>query len=164
MRKVIATTVPGMEQLADIDVAKKEFHIRNRVLHEPSFGMPDARAKFVVTPLPAHNDKPLTLATIRSEGQFNTIIYEEHDTYRYKAPRDALFFNRDDMRVFGLAEGSRVTIASDSGRMDGTATPFDLPRGSVLAYYPEANVLTGTAVDPRSKTPAFKSVPVWIES
>ena len=36
-------------------------------------------------------------------------------------------------------------------------------RGSALAYYPEANVLCGTAVDPRSKTPAFKSVPVWIE-
>jgi hypothetical protein len=30
-----------------------------------------------------------------------------------------------------------------------------------MAYYPEANVLCGTAVDPRSKTPAFKSVPVW---
>ena len=35
---------------------------------------------------------------------------------------------------------------------------------SALAYYPEANVLCGTAVDPRSKTPAFKSVPVWIEA
>ncbi len=43
--------------------------------------------------------------------------------------------------------------------MSGTATAFDLPRGSALAYYPEANVLCGTAVDPRSKTPAFKSVP-----
>ena len=42
--------------------------------------------------------------------------------------------------------------------------PEDCPagdeRGSALAYYPEANVLTGTAVAPRSKTPAFKSVPV----
>ena len=48
-------------------------------------------------------------------------------------------------------------------KMEGTATAFDLPRGSVLAYYPEANVLCGTAVDPRSRTPAFKSVPIWIE-
>ncbi len=44
------------------------------------------------------------------------------------------------------------------------ATAFDLPPGSALAYYPEANVLCGTAVDPRSKTPAFKSVPIWIEA
>jgi anaerobic selenocysteine-containing dehydrogenase len=48
--------------------------------------------------------------------------------------------------------------------MEGIATAFDLPRGSALAYYPEANVLCGTAVDPRSRTPAFKSVPVWIEA
>ena len=41
--------------------------------------------------------------------------------------------------------------------------PFDLPRGSALAYYPEANVLCGTAVDPRSKTPAFKSIPITLE-
>jgi anaerobic selenocysteine-containing dehydrogenase len=31
-----------------------------------------------------------------------------------------------------------------------------------MAYYPEANVLIGTEHDPRSKTPAFKSVPVKI--
>jgi len=32
----------------------------------------------------------------------------------------------------------------------------------VLAYYPEANILMGTEHDPRSKTPAFKSVAVAI--
>jgi anaerobic selenocysteine-containing dehydrogenase len=68
------------------------------------------------------------------------------------------------MDSFGVRAGQRLTIASDNGRMEGVATPFDLPRGSALAYYPEAKVLTGTAVDPRSKTPAFKSVPVWIEA
>jgi anaerobic selenocysteine-containing dehydrogenase len=46
--------------------------------------------------------------------------------------------------------------------MEGVAVGFDLPKGSVLAYYPEANVLIGTEVDPRSKTPAFKSVPVEV--
>ena len=45
-----------------------------------------------------------------------------------------------------------------------TIKSFDLARGSVMAYYPEANILTGTAVDPRSKTPAFKATPVWFES
>jgi predicted molibdopterin-dependent oxidoreductase YjgC len=162
VRKVIAAVVPGMEQLADIDVAKREFHIRNRVLHTPSFGTPDGRAHFVVTPIPERRDT-LMLATVRSEGQFNTIIYEERDTYRNKAPRDAIFLSRADMDAAGLTEGDRVTLASDHGRMDGTATAFDLPQGSALAYYPEANILCGTVVDPRSKTPAFKSVPVWIE-
>jgi anaerobic selenocysteine-containing dehydrogenase len=162
VRKVIASVVPGMEQLADIDVAKREFHIANRVMHEPKFGTTDNRAHFVVTPIPAQDRQKLTLATVRSEGQFNTIIYEEHDTYRHKAPRDAVFLNRDDMDAHGLSERGPVTLSSDAGNYTGTAIAFDLPRGSVLAYYPEANVLCGRAVDPRSKTPAFKSVPVWI--
>ena len=164
VREAIARIVPGMEGLADIDVAKREFHVAGRVMHEPKFGTPDGRAHFVATPLPNASDAPLTLATVRSEGQFNTIIYEEHDSYRGKAGRDAVFLNRADMEAFGVAAGQRITLRSAQGRMTGTATAFDLPRGSALAYYPEANVLVPTAVDPRSKTPAFKSVPVWIES
>ena len=163
LRKVIAGVVPGMEQLADIDVARKEFHIRSRVMHRPSFGTPDGKAHFAVTPLPATDRHRLTLATVRSEGQFNSIVYEEEDSYRGKAPRDAVFLNRADMAAAGLQAGERVVVASEHGRMRGVATPFDLPQGSAMAYYPEANVLCGTAVDPRSKTPAFKSVPVWLE-
>ena len=162
VREAIARIVPGLEQLADIDVAKREFHIKNRVLHAPEFGTPDHKARFVVTPTPLPGTE-LTLATVRSEGQFNTIIYEEQDSYRQQAGRDAIFLSREDMTKFGLTDGARISLASDHGRMEGTATTFDLPPGSALAHYPEANVLCGTAVDPRSKTPAFKSVPVWLE-
>jgi molybdopterin-dependent oxidoreductase alpha subunit len=164
VREAIARIVPGMEQLADIDVAKREFHIGNRVMHEPKFGTPDAKAHFVVTPLPVESGAPLALATVRSEGQFNTIIYEERDSYRAGAGRDAVFLNREDMAAFGVTAGQRITVRSSQGRMSATATPFDLPRGSALAYFPEANVLTATVVDPRSRTPAFKSVPVWIDA
>lgn len=164
VRKAIAQIVPGLEELADIDVAKTEFHIRHRVLHTPEFGTPDGKAHFVVTPLPTPAPTMLTLATVRSEGQFNTIIYEVRDTYRNGAGRDAIFLNEEDMAALGIGEGQRITVASETGRMAGTATAFGLPRGSAMAYYPEANVLCGTAVDPRSKTPAFKSVPVWVEA
>ena len=68
------------------------------------------------------------------------------------------------LRKEGVGEGQMIVIASDTGKMEGRATAFDLPRGSALAYFPEANVLVGNAVDPRSKTPAFKSVPVWLET
>ena len=37
VREAIAKIVPGMEELADIDVAKREFHIKGRILHEPRF-------------------------------------------------------------------------------------------------------------------------------
>lgn len=164
VRNAIAAIVPGLEELADIDVAKQEFHIKHRVMHVPEYGTPDGKAHFVVTPLPALQRERLTLATMRSEGQFNTIIYEEKDSYRGGAGRQAVFLNSQDMAAFGVHEGQAVTLASETGRMAAIATAFDLPRGSAMAYYPEANVLVGTQVDPRSKTPAFKSVPVWIEA
>jgi molybdopterin-dependent oxidoreductase alpha subunit len=163
LRQAIAKIVPGMEGLADIDVAKREFHVKNRVLHKPDFGTPDGRGHFVVTPLPKRAEGVM-LATVRSEGQYNTIIYEETDSYRMKAGRDAVFLNREDMAMWGLSAGARVRIRSEAGEMQAVATPFDLPRGSAMAYYPEANILVTTAHDPRSKTPAFKSVPVKIEA
>ncbi len=102
------------------------------------------------------------LASVRSEGQFNSIIYEETDSYRGKAGRDTVFLNGADMEERGVGEGDLVTLQSEAGRMTARAMAFDLPRGSALAYYPEANVLVGTGVDPRSKTPAFKSVLVEV--
>ena len=164
IRDAIAVIVPGMEELADIDVAKREFHICNRVLHVPEFGTADGKGHFVVTPIPASAPGRLMLASVRSEGQFNSIIYEETDSYRGKAGRHSIFLSAEDMRSRGLAEGQRVIVTSEAGSMEGLATLFDLPPGSALAYYPEANVLVGTAVDPRSRTPAFKSVPVVISA
>jgi anaerobic selenocysteine-containing dehydrogenase len=40
---------------------------------------------------------------------------------------------------------------------------FGLPPGNLMAYYPEANVLTSTDTDPRSKTPSFKAIAVALE-
>jgi anaerobic selenocysteine-containing dehydrogenase len=39
----------------------------------------------------------------------------------------------------------------------------DIRPGNAAAYYPEANVLVPRRIDPRSRTPAFKSVAVRIE-
>eukprot|EP00873_Tetraselmis_striata_P030921 jgi/Tetstr1/451185/TSEL_038221.t1 len=169
VRRAISEIVPGLKDLAEIDVAKREFHIANRVMHEPRFSTADGKGHFQVIALPQTPEAPegrkaLTLASIRSEGQFNTIIYEETDSYRNKAPRWSVLLNRDDMAEMGIGEGDLIDLASERGKMSRLkALSFDIPRGSALAYYPEANVLVGTAIDPRSKTPAFKSVPVWIE-
>lgn len=72
--------------------------------------------------------------------------------------------NPRDIEQLGLSEGDAVNIRSEHGVMERVALyAFDLPKGSMMAYYPEANILTAQAVDPRSRTPAFKSTPVWIE-
>ncbi|MEE8307170.1 MAG: FdhF/YdeP family oxidoreductase, partial [Gammaproteobacteria bacterium] len=87
IRETIAEIVPGMEELASIDVAKQEFHVRGRLLHTPEFKTDDGKARFVTAPIPnrpvANSDLPsFVLSTVRSEGQFNTIVYEYEDSYR----------------------------------------------------------------------------------
>lgn len=164
IREAIAKIVPGMEPLADIDVAKAEFHIANRLLHKPVFNTSDGKAHFVTRETPTPNESPLMLTTVRSEGQFNTIIYERTDSYRGNADRWTVMLSEKDIAAHGLSEGGIATLVSKHGRMEGvTIKAFDLAKGSVMAYYPEANVLTGTDVDPRSKTPSFKATPVWFE-
>jgi anaerobic selenocysteine-containing dehydrogenase len=101
------------------------------------------------------------LASIRSEGQFNSIIYEETDSYRYNADRWSVLVSPEDLQRLGLLAGQRVDIHSADGEMRGLKVhPFDLPPGNLMAYYPEANVLTDRSRDPRSQTPRFKSIPV----
>jgi len=164
VREAIAAIVPGMAELETIGIAKKEFHIRNRLKHTPNFEMPNSRARFVVSNSPAFTAKrPFVLTSVRSEGQFNSIVYEERDSYRGVDQRWAVLMNADDMRELTLARGSRVDIQSDDGEMKSVHVyPFDLPKGNVMAYYPEANSLIGLERDKRSQTPAFKSVGVSI--
>ena len=46
-----------------------------------------------------------------------------------------------------------------------TVTAHNLPRGTIAAYYPEANVLNSIDHhDELSKTPASKAIPVRIEA
>ncbi len=170
VRETIAEIVPGMEALASIDVAKQEFHVRGRLLHTPEFKTQDGRAKFVTSPIPVRPEsgdqtRRFMLSTVRSEGQFNTIIYEYEDSYRGTKSRWVVFMNAQDMADYDLQDGDLVNLVSANGRMARVAAQsYDLPRGDLMAYFPEANVLTDTAVDPRSKTPAFKSTLVQIES
>ena len=165
IRAAISETVPGMEALADIEVAKREFYVRNRVMHEPKFRTKDGKAHFQVHrprgPTKTSDPNRFTMATIRSEGQFNSIIYEEHDSYRATKTRWSVMMNAADMKRLQISRGDKVTLSSPSGKMEGLIVyEFDVPSGNLLTYYPEANALTGLEVDPRSKTPAFKSVEV----
>jgi hypothetical protein len=58
----------------------------------------------------------------------------------------------------------RVNVSSDVGVMRNVLVrAFDVARGCAVMYYPEANVLVSRAVDPVSKTPAFKAVVATLE-
>jgi anaerobic selenocysteine-containing dehydrogenase len=100
------------------------------------------------------------LMTLRSEGQFNTVVYEEEDLYRGNKRRDVVMMSERDAAALGLSEGDRVTVESSSGRLDLIVSIVDIHDGSLAMYYPEANALVPRRLDPSSGTPAFKSVSV----
>ena len=106
----------------------------------------------------------LRLMTVRSEGQFNTVVYEEHDLYRGQDRRDVILIHPDDMATRDLQEDQRVTVRSTTGEMVGVLVrPFaDIKPGNVMMYFPEANVLVPRTIDPKSRTPAFKGAVVTI--
>ena len=169
IRQAIARIVPGFEKLADIDQTKQEFQIGGRTFHTPQFATPDGRARLHTHDLPdlaGTAADEIRLMTIRSEGQFNTVVYEDEDVYRGIDRRDVILLHPDDLARLRLSDGALVTIHGPAGSMPNIrATAFPaLKPGNAAMYYPECNVLVSRALDPQSKTPAFKCVVVRIKN
>lgn len=166
IRKAIAQAVPGFEKLEEIDDSREEFHITGRSFYTPEFATPDKKARFQVAPSPLikRETGKYLMMTVRSEGQFNTIIYEEEDIYRGQKERWVVLMSASDMAREGLQEDDKVTLRSKAGVMqDVKARQYDIRPGCLLTYFPEANVLVPRDVDSRSQTPAFKSFSVVLE-
>ncbi len=167
IRQMIARLVPGFEQLAAIDTDRQEFHIGGRHLTAPRFPTPDSKARFRKVRMPrlAHEavHDGFTLTSVRSEGQFNTIIYNEEDVYRRVTHRQVLFMHGDDIARLGMQAGDRVDVSNATGTMQNLElADYPIKPGNVMAYFPEANVLVPQSTDERSRTPAFKAVGVSV--
>ncbi|MEK6247229.1 MAG: molybdopterin-dependent oxidoreductase, partial [Planctomycetales bacterium] len=164
IRQIIATVVPGFEPIAKIGETKNEFQIVGRTFYQPKFATDSGKARLHVCPLPPlqGSDSELRLMTVRSEGQFNTVVYEEHDLYRGQDRRDIVLLHPKDIDRLGLSDLQRVTVRSETAEMnDIQVRSFSNIRpGNALMYFPEANVLVPRTADPASKTPTFKCVVV----
>jgi len=157
-----------------------------RIRHPGGFRLPlhatervwktaSGRAEFLLPQAPPANaalrdPKTLLLTTLRSHDQYNTTIYSSNDRYRgVTGRRDVVFMNEQDLADHNLKHGDVIDIQSalpsfEHLRLNGfTAVAYDIPRGSVAAYYPEANCLVPLSYhDKQSGTPAYKSMPVRI--
>ena len=167
IRSAISKIVPGFEKIGQIDRTREEFQIEGRTFHTPRFATPDGRARLHTHELPelAGDGDSLRLMTVRSEGQFNTVVYEEHDLYRGVDRRDVILINPLDAKRLGLADNTRVTVHGPAGSLaDIQVNLFkSIKAGNVLMYFPEANRLLSRVADPASRTPAFKGAVVRLE-
>ena len=165
LRRAIARVVPGYEQIAGVDAqGRGEFAIPGRRIVGGAVATASGKAEARPTPVPATTlrDGEVRLMSLRSEGQFNTVVYEEHDYYRGNERRDVIMLNEDDARARGLRRDQRVRVANPTGHMDVVVRFAPLPPGNAAVYYPEANVLIPRLADPESGTPVFKSTTATI--
>lgn len=175
IRDAISQTIEGFEKFNQRVRRGRGFHLTHAA-RERKWKTKTGKAQFVVPKLPfiprtLQQPNTFRLTTIRSQGQFNTIIYDLNDRYRgVHGERDVLFMHPDQMKESGFKEGQRVDITAiydnDTRSLNNLKLmPFDLPRGCVATYYPEANDLIALHhYAPQSDTPAFKSIPVRIEA
>jgi len=81
-----------------------------------------------------------------------------------------VFMNEDDMKDRQIEPDSLVELetVTNDGDVRRTASgfkvrPYNIPRGSIAAYYPESNgLLPLSHHDKKSKTPSAKSIPVVV--
>ena len=164
IRELIAATVPGYGAISTIE-SQREFDVAGRIYHTPNFSTADGQAhlhRMAVPGRPPLAADQLLMMTIRSEGQFNTVVYEEEDLYRNQERRDVVLLNPADRQRLGLAINQRVVLSTEVGSLRLLVREFDIRAGNCAIYYPEANALIPRRLDPDSGTPAFKSVVVTI--
>jgi len=110
----------------------------------------------------------LVCTTLRSHDQYNTTIYGLNDRYRgISGRRDVVFVHADDLAALGLSHGDKVDLVAKEGRVlaGQTAVAYPIARGSIAAYYPEANRLVDARdYDRQSGVPSYKSIPVKLRA
>ena len=170
IREAIALVVPGFEDFNQRLRRPGGFDLPNSA-REQRFDTDSGKAQFALVSLPSHQLAPdeYLMMTIRSHDQFNTTIYSLDDRYRgiYRERR-VVMMNRQDMAQASLHPGQVVNLVGSYQGEERTArrfivVPYDIPRGCVATYFPEANVLVPIGAYARlSKTPISKSIPVRV--
>jgi molybdopterin-dependent oxidoreductase alpha subunit len=121
--------------------------------------------------IPPEQRDVLQLITLRSNGQFNTTVYNYDDRFRgISGSRHVVMMHQNDIDRFGLKEGETVvlTTAVDDGverKVEGLrVVAYEIPEGCIAGYYPECNPLLPLwHYAEKSKTPAAKSIPVRVK-
>ena len=73
------------------------------------------------------------------------------------ASRDEILISAEDLSRLGLDEGTRVCLRSEFGTFSGRLRTAAIKSGNLQVYWPEANALLGTLVDPESVEPDYNA-------
>ena len=167
IRDLMSEALAGFEDYNVRVRTPNGFALPNPPRDSRTFNTPDNKAHFIAHSLPdvTLDEDKFVMMTIRSHDQYNTTIYDLHDRYRgVHGNRRVILMNASDMAERGWKTRHIVDIVShfenEERRSDGwQVIAYDIPRGNVATYFPEANVLVPlNSTAEKSNTPTSK----WI--
>jgi len=170
IRDHISRVIPGFEKFNEQLRQPGGFYLPNGP-RERKFTTKNGMANFTTTELEKYTLEPgqLILMTVRSHDQFNTTIYDYNDRYRgIHNERRVLFMNKEDIAERSLKAKDLIDITSHFEGQQRTVekfivVPYEIPKGNVSAYFPEANPLVPiSSVAKVSNTPTSKYVVVTV--
>lgn len=170
IRDLIEKTIAGFENYNERLKKPSGFELPNGA-RTGNFTTPNKKANFTVNKLSENNcsAEEFLMMTTRSHDQFNTTIYGLDDRYRgVFNGRMVVFMNEDDAKAKGLNKGDLVTLYNNYDNTervveDFAVVPYNIPKGCLATYFPEANPLVPLGLHAHSShTPASKSVKVKI--
>ena len=170
IRDLIEKTIAGFENYNERLKKPSGFELPNGA-RTGNFTTPNKKANFTVNKLSENNcgSDEFLMMTTRSHDQFNTTIYGLDDRYRgVFNGRMVVFMNEDDAKAKGLNKGDLVTLYNNYDNTervveDFAVVPYNIPKGCLATYFPEANPLVPLGLHAHSShTPASKSVKVKI--
>ena len=168
IRDLMERSLHGFDDYNHRVRAPNGFLLPNPPRDSCEFDTDSGKASFSVHSLPDVKVESghFVLMTIRSHDQYNTTIYGLHDRYRgVHGNRRIVFMNALDMSERNLKTRDIVHMKS---HFNGTiresnnwiVVPYEIPRGNLAAYFPEANELV-----PLDSTAHISNTPTskWIE-
>ncbi len=171
IRELIEKTIAGFDNYNERVEHPSGFELPNGARFG-EFNTPNKKANFTVNLLAENTleEGEYLMMTTRSHDQFNTTIYGLDDRYRgvYNG-RMVVFMNPEDAKELALHQGDLVTLYNNydgvERLVEGFAVvPYNIPKGCLGTYFPEANPLVPLALHARSShTPASKSIKVKIK-
>lgn len=168
VRSLIERIVPGFDGFNERVCEDGGFYLPNGA-KQRVWDTPSLRAEFGVSEMDVFEASPgrLVLQTIRSHDQFNTTIYGMNDRYRgIGNARRIVLVNPEDLRERDISPCALVDLVGiwgDERRVAKgfAAIPYEMPKGSAAAYFPEANVLVPAGSQAiGSGTPTSKAIEI----
>ena len=171
IRDLIEQTIPGFNEFNSRVREKAGFYLANPPRDDLTFNTETGKAIFRFHNMsclsPEKNE--YVMMTIRSHDQYNTTVYSGEDRYRgIKSGRRIVMMNPIDAKESNLRAGDLVNLTSvfrDELRHSPHwyLVEYDIPRGNVATYFPEANELIPlNSTASGSNTPTSKSVIVRV--